>query len=131
MENCNYKRKLKPCINTYKEYSLIMIPDGYADVFGNIKPLYIVLCKRPNWKTEGLLVTKKIEDATKFDSNCKEMDDILTYVRELLETANVCITKVDGRIFGHKPTEVWSEEEVQGDFLDTRRVAAHSIKEII
>lgn len=110
LEQCKEDMKMK--------YVVIFAPKGHRNKDGSYSPVYVTVCKKPHWESEGIMLQGGLYDATKFDQYSDDIDLILKYCRACFPDKQFCVVDVDKRILGTNPREVW--EDVKGDFAETK-----------
>lgn len=97
---------------------------------GECTPNYVTVCKKPHWEQEGLMITRGIYDATKFNIECCDIKPILKYCESKFPDKKFEVVPVDKRTLGNLPRELWSDERIRGDFDKTGKISGIFVKDV-
>ena len=103
--------------------------DCYAVIMCD-KPLYVTVCMKPHWDSEGILITSSLYDATKFDLSCEDLFPIYNYIKSRFPERNFKVVYINKGVFGTNPRELWSSKEVRGNFDETGEISGTLIKKV-
>ena len=113
------------------EFKVIVEPNGHTYESGVITPNYITICKSPHWgDNEGVLISGNPYDATKFNYEDSDLNDILAYVKSRYPLREFKIISVSKTLFGNTPKEVWDNESVKCDFDKTGMIDGNVVKKV-
>lgn len=109
-------------------FKLIIEPSGNLFDSGVVTPNYVTICKSPHWNgNEGVMLTCGTYDATKFDYDEKDLDDILKFVRGRFPGRKFEVVDISKTVFGNTPREVWSSNYVKCDFDETGMIGGEVV----
>lgn len=111
-------------------FYVICVINAHTYSNGEVCSHYITVCKKPHWESEGIMITSGIYDATKFDIECRDIKPIMKYCKERFPDKEFQVCLVDKRLLSSIPREVWSLEDIRGDFDTTGEIAGNFVKNI-
>lgn len=102
------------------KYTVIICQEGHKYDSGETTPVYVTICKKPHWDSEGIMLQSGFYDATKFNPYDDDIKLILEYVRASFPDRKFCTIDIDKRILGSRPREVWSD--IKGTFDEDKSI---------
>lgn len=111
-------------------FAVIMDRKGHKNSNNTYSPVYATVCMKPHWEQEGIMLSGGLYDATKFDLDSDDLYPILKYIQEKFPSRNFEVVHINKGVFGDLPREVWSDENVNGNFDRTGEINGNFVKTV-
>ena len=113
-------------------FAVICVVNGHKHDSGDVTPTYATVCKSPHWGSqEGIMLTSGLYDATKFDLFSDDLVLVFNHVKSKFPDKDVQIVKIPKVVCGSNPKELWSSDNVRGDFDTTGKISGTVVKEFL